>query len=298
MTSLLAVTVDTSFYTSSSALPLPWHLLHDPIIAPLNSLRYNTSIANLSLHGLHPPYHHFLVSLPLLLGPALFLIPRSHLLRLPLLSALSATFFLSLNPHQEPRFLLPAIPLILSSIRLPQSRFATRSFMVAWILFNAILGILMGVYHQGGVVPTQIWLGQQRHAGVDRALWWRTYSPPVWLLDGTEMQVTDLMGMPFEAMKARLDADVGGCNGPGVALVAPRSSTELDPWTRGPDPGIGEGGLVFEEVWRYTKHVGLDDLDVPREGVWGSLTRVIGRRGLSVWRVRRRCDEEEKRKSM
>lgn len=290
LTSLLAIIVDTSFYTSSSALPLPWHLLHDPTITPLNSLRYNTSIANLSLHGLHPPYHHFLVSLPLLLGPALFLIPLSRLPRLPLLSALSATFFLSLNPHQEPRFLLPAIPLVLSSIRLPQSRFATRSFVAAWILFNAILGILMGVFHQGGVVPAQIWLGQQRHLGVDRVLWWRTYSPPVWLLDGNEMQVTDLMGIPFEAMKARLEADIDGCGGPGVGLVAPRSSTELDAWTRG--PGTGEEGLAFEEVWRSARHVGLDDLDIAREGAWGSLKRVIGRRGLSVWRVRRRCEDE------
>lgn len=105
--------------------------------------------------------------------------------------------------------------------------------------------------------------------------------------------MTDLMGMPFEAMKARLEADVGGCGGPGVGLVAPRSSTELDTWIRG--TGTGEGRLVFEEVWRYTKHVGLDDLDIAREGAWGSLVRVIGRRGLSVWRVRRRCDEEERK---
>lgn len=106
------------------------------------------------------------------------------------------------------------------------------------------------------------------------------------------MQVTDLMGMEFEAMKSRVEADVGGCGGPGVGLVAPRSSTELDAWTRDPGKGVGEeGDLVFEEVWRYPRHVGLDDLDIAREGAWGSLERVIGRRGLSVWRVRRRCDE-------
>jgi GPI mannosyltransferase 4 len=273
----VAIIVDTSFYTSSSALPLPWHLLHDPIIAPLNALRYNSSVANLSLHGLHPPYHHFVVSLPLLLGPALFLLPLSRATRLPLLSALSATFFLSLIPHQEPRFLLPAIPLVLSSIHLPQSRSATRSFLAAWVIFNTLLGILMGVYHQGGVVPVQIWLGQQRHLGVDRTLWWRTYSPPVWLLDGNAMQVTDLMGMEFEAMLSRVGTEVGDCDGPGVGLVAPRSSIELDVWTQ--SPGMKKEDLVFEEMWRYTRHV------------WGTIGRVIGRRGLSVWRVRRRCDE-------
>lgn len=158
----------------------------------------------------------------------------------------------------------------------------------------------MGVYHQGGVVPVQIWLGQQRHLDVDRVLWWRTYSPPVWLLDGNEMQVTDLMGMEFEAMKSRVEAEVGGCDGPGVGLVAPRSSTELDAWTHGSGKGVGvgvevEGDLVLEEMWRYTRHVGLDDLDVAREGAWGTLKRVVGRRGLSVWRVRRKCGEERNR---
>lgn len=213
-------------------------------------------------------------------------------MQLPLLSALSATFFLSLSPHQEPRFLLPAIPLILSSIHIPKSRSAARSFLAAWVAFNAALGILMGVYHQAGVVPVQIWLGQQRHLGVDHVLWWRTYSPPIWLLNGNEMQVTDLMGMEFESMISRVEDEVGGCDGHGVGLVAPRSSTELDAWTQDPGKGVNRrDNLVFEEVWRYSRHVGLDDLDVAREGVWGALERVVGRRGLSVWRIQKTCDE-------
>jgi phosphatidylinositol glycan class Z len=107
------------------------------------------------------------------------------------------------------------------------------------------------------------------------------------------MQVTDLMGMGFESMISRVEAEVGECDEPGVGLVAPRSSTELDAWTQDPAKGVKVGGdLVFEEVWRYSRHVGLDDLDVAREGAWGALERVVGRRGLSVWRVRRKCDEE------
>lgn len=292
LTTLLAVIVDTSFYNSSSALPLPWHLLHSPTITPLNSLLYNASRSNLSLHGLHAPYHHLLVSLPLLLGPSLLLLPFSNLYRprLPLLSAVSATILLSLIPHQEPRFLLPVVPLLLTSMHLPKSRVHTRYFLAAWVIFNTVLALLMGIFHQGGVVSAQIWLGEQRNMGIDEVFWWRTYSPPVWLLDGNRLKVTDLMGMDMEDMIKRLEIGIGdGCRRPGVGLVAPRSSTGLDAWTE----GAGDGALVFEELWTYRRHVGLDDVDWGGEGVWQTLSRLVRRRGLTVWRVGRRCDGED-----
>ena len=154
----------------------------------------------------------------------------------------------------------------------------------------------MGIYHQGGVIPAQIWLGQQdKSLGVGEVLWWRTYSPPVWLLGGNDYNITttDLMGMPFDDMKSRVDAGVGRCGeqGPALGLVAPASSTELDVWTQGKRDfeGRREGGLVFEEVWRYGRHLNLDDLDVGEEGLRGTLERVVGRRGLVVWSVRREC---------
>lgn len=300
MTALLAIIVDTAFYNSSSSLPLPWHLLHSPVITPLNSLIYNSSKANLSLHGLHPPYQHLLVSLPILLGPSLFLLPLRNISRapLPLISAISATLLLSLIPHQEPRFLLPAVPLFLASIHLPNSRAAARYFLAAWICFNAFFAILIGVYHQGGVVPVQIWLGTQHNSSLSEVFWWRTYSPPVWLLDGNRLEVTDLMGLDVKQMIARLDTALrDGCD-LSVGLVAPRSSTELDHWTAGGKTKGKGGELVFEHVWTYTAHVGLDDLDFPGEGVRGTLERVVGRRGLTVWSVRRRCFAAEKEGSM
>lgn len=291
MTTILAIIVDTAFYNSSSSLPLPWHLLHSPVITPLNSLVYNSSKANLSLHGLHPPYQHLLVSLPTLLGPSIFLLPLKNLSHapLPLISAISATFLLSLIPHQEPRFLLPAVPLFLASIHLPNSRSAARYFLAAWIGFNAFFAILIGVYHQGGVVPVQIWLGTQHNSSMSEVFWWRTYSPPVWLLDGNRLQVTDLMGLDVKQMIARLETGLrDGCH-QSVGLVAPRSRTELDYWTAGGKTTEEGGELVFEQVWTHTAHVGLDDLDFAGEGVRGTLERVVGRRGLTIWRVRRRC---------
>ena len=289
----VAVSIDTSFYNPPAAVSIG-AVFRQPTITPLNSLLYNSSATNLSLHGLHPLYQHFLASLPLLLGPALILaFVRPRFSSLPYLSALSGTAILSLIPHQEPRFLLPTVPLILSSIQLPRSRKLTHCFLAAWIIFNAALGILMGIYHQGGVIPAQIWLGEQQNLDFTEVLWWRTYSPPVWLLGGNNVTTTDLMGMNFrnltkiigKRMAYSAETEVTDCRDLSVGLVAPASSKELDIWTS------GEGGeFVMEELWRYTRHLNLDDLDIGEEGVLETLKRVVGRRGLVIWKVMSKCD--------
>ncbi|MCJ1466061.1 alpha 1,2 mannosyltransferase [Pseudocyphellaria aurata] len=217
--------------------------------------------------------------------PCLYLVP--HFLRKPLSLVVFALATLLTTLLAEPRFLLPAIPLLLTSMHLPKSRLRTRYFLATWMVFNTVLALLMGIFHQGGVVPAQIWLGEQRNMSVGEVFWWRTYSPPVWLLDGNRLRVTDLMGIDIQSMISRLEIGIGtGCGGSGVGLVAPRSSTGLDAWT----DGAGDGALVFEELWTYRRHVGLDDLDWGGEGVWQTLSRVVGRRGLTVWKVGRRCD--------
>ncbi|KAI4154096.1 MAG: hypothetical protein LQ341_000435 [Variospora aurantia] len=294
ITSLLAIVVDTAFY-DASADSLSHLLRTRPVITPLNSLFYNTSTSNLSLHGLHPPYHHFVASLPLLLGPALFLLWYIRKLTLAILSALSATLLLSLIPHQEPRFLLPAVPLILSSVRLPHSRGLRRFWLATWILFNLGLGILMGVYHQGGVIRAQSWLGQQNlhDLGVNEVFWWRTYSPSVWLLGGKEVVTTDLMGMKADLMIKRVLDATGKCGdgtSKSVGLVAPFSSIELDGWT---GHGHGSEHLLFEQVWKTTKHLNLDDMDFEEDGIRGTLVRVVGRRGLVIWKISRPCGDSK-----
>lgn len=207
-----------------------------------------------------------------------------------MLSAISGTLLLSCVPHQEPRFLLPIIPLLLSSIHLPKSKSLTKVWLAAWIGFNTLFGVLMGIYHQGGVVPAQTWLGQQSTLGVSmvEVLWWRTYSPPIWLLDHNPMRTTDLMGMPFASLQLQVDAALGSeCNtNRSVGLVAPYSSMEVDRWIA---KDAEDQAFAFEEIWRYDQHLNLDDLDVGGEGIWGTLVRVVGRRGLVVWNVRRVC---------
>ncbi|KAL2036956.1 hypothetical protein N7G274_010241 [Stereocaulon virgatum] len=286
---LLAITIDTSFYQPSK--PLLSTLFTSPTFTPLNSLLYNSQPSNLATHGLHPHYQHLLFNFPLLLGPALYLFLSIRIEKpttLPLLSAITGTFLLSIIPHQEPRFLLPAAPLLLSSLHLPHSKTLTHYWLFTWILFNTLMGILIGTYHQGGVVPAQAWLGQQDHLAstMQEVFWWRTYSPPIWLLNHNPLTTTDLMGLPFPLMQNRIDTALGSeCNtNKSVGLVAPFSSTELDtPWA--------DRDLVLEEIWRFGRHLNLDDLDLGREGVLGTVKRVVGRRGLVIWRVRRVCQD-------
>jgi phosphatidylinositol glycan class Z len=261
------------------------------VITPLNNLRYNTSTINLAQHGLHPYYQHVAANLPQLLGPALPLIFFARK-TWHLCSAIFGTLILSAFPHQEARFLLPAIPLILSSIQLPRR---LRGLWVGfWIVFNVILAVVMGIYHQGGVVPAQIHLGQQDN--ITDVFWWKTYSPPVWLLNGKSADIVthDLMGIPGKKVIDKL-LQATPCNNTslhpgrsaseGVLLVAPRSAAFLDKYL-GLDNGLE---LVLEEVWSYKNHINLDDMDFGDDGVWPTISRVAGRRGLVIRRVRRDC---------
>lgn len=94
--------------------------------------------------------------------------------------------------------------------------------------------------------------------------------------------------MKTDDMIAKVRSRLGDkCGEQAIGLVAPRSSTDLDIWSDENE----DGEFVFEKLCTYTKHVGLDDLDLAGDGVWGSVQRVVGRRGLSVWRIGRRCGE-------
>jgi GPI mannosyltransferase 4 len=289
MTAALAITMDTAFYKPDMSFST---LMLEPVITPFNNLMYNAQSSNLAEHGLHPYYQHVVANLPQLLGPAFPLLFLSYRKTWYLTSAVGGIVLLSLFPHQEARFLLPAVPLILSAVR-PPKRLRTL-WMTSWIVFNMILGVLMGVYHQGGVVPASIYLGTMSENVTD-VFWWKTYSPPVWLLDGKSSEVTthNLMGMPSAQMIDQV-LSVSHCEGPKsaqqgmVLLVAPRSATFLDQYL-----GKGTGQeLELDEIWSYKSHLNLDDMDFGDDGIWPTLQRVIGRRGLVVRRVRRYCNSK------
>lgn len=315
-TTFLCISVDTVFYTR---LPFSFRrVFRSPVITPLNNVLYNTQTSNLAAHGLHPRWQHLVVNLPQLLGPALLLLPSSARRTPRLDAALSGVALLSVFPHQEARFLLPAVPLVLSSLRLPRVLRRRKLFLGAWVAFNITLGALMGVYHQGGVVPAQMFIASSAAAGatntteaaplaidVGRAFWWKTYSPPIWLLDGhaANTDTVDLMGARGDTVLERLREAVPcpsswSRNLTGrkdVVLVAPRSAHFLRPYLAGKQRGGGGVGgrdgvdVTLTEVWSYRAHLNLDDMEFGDDGVMPTLRRVIGDRGIVVWRVDRVC---------
>jgi phosphatidylinositol glycan class Z len=153
----------------------------------------------------------------------------------------------------------------------------------------------MGIFHQGGIVPTQLFMSAQPDATT--AIWWKTYSPPVWLLNGKNevLKTHDIMGIPGPHMIKEL-AVAATCHtqsanttayraeSEGTYLIAPLSATFLDKYLESND-----SGLTFQEVWKYDRHLNLDDLDFGDDGLWVTLRRVVGRRGLAAWRVTKNC---------
>lgn len=142
----------------------------------------------------------------------------------------------------------------------------------------------------------QVFLSRQPDATT--TIWWKTYSPPIWLLNGKNevLDTHDLMGMAGPSMIRELSA-LATCHLPskkqplyyeekeGTYLVAPLSASFLDKYLE------NDQDLKFREVWRYQQHLNLDDLDFADDGVWPTLSRVIGKRGLAAWRVTRNCTE-------
>lgn len=292
-TAFIAICTDTAFYT-----PGPFtfsRVFQHPVVTPFNNFLYNSDSTNLAQHGLHPRYQHLLVNLPQLLGPAfpfLFFVRRAHITPI-LVSALSGVGLLSIFPHQEARFLLPAVPLILSSIRSPSTRFRKLGFSI-WAIFNIVLGVFMGIYHQGGVVPVQMHIAKTNET-ITHAFWWKTYSPPTWLLNGKneELKTVDLMGIPGEQMMERVKEALPACrtrklprvDRGAIYVVAPRSAHFLKPF----QTLTAKKDILLEEVWAYRRHLNLDDMDFGDDGVWNTLSRVVGDRGLVIWRATRNC---------
>ncbi|KAH0563118.1 hypothetical protein GP486_002313 [Trichoglossum hirsutum] len=300
ISTFFAIYADTAFYSPG---PVGFFtVFRRPIITPLNNLLYNSSTKNLALHGIHPYYQHFLANLPQLLGPAFLLLFVTPYFNVRLKSAISGVVVLSLFRHQEARFLIPTVPLILSSVQLPR-RYA-RYWIAAWVGFNAVFGVLMGVYHQGGVIPAQIFLAEREDA--TQALWWRCYSPPIWLLGGKNenLNTRDLKGLEPSLMIKELQ-QVAPCHErakaektkvrsekkekDGAYLVAPLSSKFLDQYTHPAANREDVSPLRFEKVWEYRNHLNLDDMDFAEDGVWETIARVLGRRGLAAWRVTKAC---------
>ncbi|KAG1802573.1 glycosyltransferase family 22 protein [Suillus variegatus] len=213
--------------------------LDDIVVTPFNFLMYNFASQNLAEHGLHPRWLHVFVNLPMLFGPWItWLAVRAivdsaslfnkkndksfevDVLRPTIIQMIILSLsVLSVQPHQEPRFLVPLLlPIIVLIANTGQLAHVGKAFWVSCSIFNFVLAVLFGILHQGGVVPSLFHL----HPLVANAslgtrtniIYWKTYMPPLHLLGVNERDVAtglvsfvDLAGASQDDFAASLSAD-------------------------------------------------------------------------------------------
>ena len=345
----IAVATDTAFFSgpiaTESFRALFNYMRLAPVMTPLNNIRYNSQPSNLIEHGIHPHYQHFLVNLPQLLGPALPVLIFSSwpfnrktvsgmFQNSRLTAAATGCIILSIIPHQEARFLLPCIPLLLTCLRIPQTPPWSHLFWTSWAIFNVAMAILMGVFHQGGVVPAQLAIPElvkthtlQAHSA--EVFWWKTYPAPTYLLghqpvlgtDGKSINISTvtLMGMPQEKLVATIYATVDkksphceasfldffsfGKKYSDTYVAAPLSAWRLDDLPSISNFSFGidlmpSQAMQFTNIYTTRRHVNLDDMDFGDDGFVPTISRVVGRRGLGVWRVTKDCSPKGKSKGL
>ena len=177
-------------------------ILEKLTITPWNFIKYNMESQNLSQHGIHPRFTHFLVNSLLMFGHMAFYAVCQTILCIfgltmgnekpanskvwMFLSYFFPLIMLSFFPHQEPRFLLPLIfPLVFTVSEFilgPQSQY---SIKVNWVIFNVLGCIVFGILHQGGVVPCLSYLQKltsESRTGTNHIVFYHTYMPPKHLL--------------------------------------------------------------------------------------------------------------------
>ncbi|KOG96646.1 glycosylphosphatidylinositol-alpha 1,2 mannosyltransferase [Saccharomyces eubayanus] len=190
ISSCLIVLIDTKIFSNGKGF----------IITPWNNLKYNINIKNLQLHGLHSRYTHLLVNLPQMLGPALLLAILSgyKLNQLSTYSIISGMLFLSLFQHQELRFLIPLVPLFITNLSWTRSSSKLVDnmwFKGAWLLFNIIMGFIMGISHQSGIVQFLGDYSRFHSESMGVHIWWKTYSPPTWMYMDNSLTVSSVVNL-------------------------------------------------------------------------------------------------------
>lgn len=270
--------------------------LDNLIVTPLNNLIYNTNKDNLALHGIHPLYTHILINFPQIMGPLLVVLfykgKNSYYKTVPFLSLVSGLTILSIVPHQELRFLVPLVPVacccldfnrvlgidteneeikqkIISSERnvKPEKVLSRKSVLANWIIycwyaFNIIMCILMGVLHQGGVVPALDYTLKLDKPYVQ--IWWRTYSPPSWMLGSSLVEVLTLgeLNDPLLIDKKDVIIDAMGAEPTVLYELLSHVKTERKLLLVAPVASINcDFDHNVKKIWDYNFHLDLDHLN-------------------------------------
>jgi len=251
------------------------------VITPLNNLRYNLNPVNLALHGTHPRWLHVAINMPFLFGPLFFafvapwsntldemvaarMLPpdkrprkavRKPVKGVPKLSKeveyvliaclVSAVGLHSISTHQEMRFMLPTFVLlvVLGCQELLGPGPNQKWYVWSWIAHCIIFGLVMGLGHQGGMVPAMASLQSMASTapGTTHVIFFHTYMPPKHLLATSKgsphgVQVYDMMGPDTSTLKdvrtkALRIAELPGFNSEKdeIYLIAPGTINVFEP---------------------------------------------------------------------
>ncbi|MBW0466645.1 hypothetical protein O181_006360 [Austropuccinia psidii MF-1] len=259
--SVVALTLVDSFYFHR------W-----PCITPLEFLIYNLDRRNLALHGTHPYWLHLLINGPIAFGPALWLagwygirikMSSTILVKLSALSLCSGVLVLSLQPHQEPRFLLPlGLPLaVLGSQVLRKNTWPFRNgFWTVHLIHSIVIVALFGYLHQAGLETALQALPPEARTLIS----YKTFDVPSTLITTAQLDnVENLRGSSKKHLMARLcDLKIDE-----ACLLSPRWAIDLD----------DENWLVL--AWSSSiPHLDLDRLDE----IWNA---GFQRSGMALWRI-------------
>lgn len=256
-TTALLILVDTILFGNINNVVAEPFNISSYIIAPLNNLLYNAKYENLAQHGIHPYYTHILVNMPQILGPGLiFFVSKSYTKTTPFLTVISGLLFLSVIPHQELRFLIPLLPLACCSFDFTL-KWVQPWMLYTWYIFNILMSILMGKLHQGGVVPVLDHIKLEASVQV----WWRTYTPPSWILGSNSTETTHL-GEKLNDNKFISIVDCMGADSKEVQQILQTISTNKPVYLITPIASFKHfDESRFSPVWNYTFHLDLDHLD-------------------------------------
>ena len=276
----LIIMADTLYFGGSSN----W----TSFITPLNALLYNSRVDNLQHHGLHPRWTHVVVNMLILYGPMALLFygklasklfnrakeyPIDVIHQICTWTVISGLTFLSLAPHQEPRFLSPLL-VPLSVVMGKTALWSSPNLRFIWIIFNLALIVVFGVLHQGGVVPTMLSSVVARDEPLS-IMFHHSYMPPSFLsrrrqCTGEEVcttsscpqsPVNDLKGSKSYELTRALELELQ-CkqeyHSGHVHLVAPSLKLEDDLRLSTSDCRVG-GDYSCELMWSYWPHLATED---------------------------------------
>ncbi|EEB08712.1 alpha-1,2-mannosyltransferase [Schizosaccharomyces japonicus yFS275] len=256
-----------------------------PVFTVWNNLMYNSQTGNLAQHGLHARWTHLLINVPLLCGPILAQPSLWNPMRSAWWYLMVPIALLSVFPHQEARFLLPACVFFTAyAFSITHSKL----LLVSSLIYHTFLSMFYGVLHQRGVVPTLSKLADyysscsplSEPGSAMSMYFWRVYTPPTWMLKRTghenvEVDTQHFVGYSRERMEEILFKKF-------ISTQSSRPKTVLE---CPPFLFICPKVLLSNpEAWNLTLydsvkiHYDLDDLDEV------SLTDIIQHSGIGIYK--------------